>query len=124
MKSMRPMQLWVELATTPAQRERGLMDRTTESSMLFLFAQSMMTPFWNERTLLPLDIFFIDPSGTIVTRLAMQSITESQWPLEYRPTAPYVAALELPRGLVPREVTHLSLGPIDYPHNVAIVTLT
>ena len=120
---MKPMQLWVELATTPAQRERGLMDRTTESAMLFLFEQPMKTPFWNERTLLPLDIFFIDRAGRIVTRHTMQTITESRWPLEYRPSAPYVAALELPRGLVPAEATTISLGSIDERRGVAIVTL-
>ena len=120
---MKPMQLWVELASTPAQRERGLMDRTTESAMLFRFEQPMMTPFWNERTLLPLDIFFVDRSGTIVTRHAMQTITESRWPVEYAPSAPYVAALELPRGLVPREVTRLAVGPIDRLRGVAVVTL-
>ena len=117
------MQIAVEVARTPAQRERGLMDRTTEAGMLFLFDRPMLTPFWNERTLLPLDIFFIDRAGHIVTRQAMKTILESGLPLSYGPSAPYVAALELPRGLVPREATRVIVGPIDSRHAVATVTL-
>ena len=118
------MRIAVEVAVTLAQRERGLMDRTTEAGMLFLFDQPMLTPFWNERTLLPLDIFFIDPSGNVVTRHAMKTITESKQPLAYRSSVPYVAALELPRGLVPQEVTRIVSGPIDYHRAITVVTLT
>ena len=120
---MKPIQLAVEVAVTPAQREFGLMDRTTKTGMLFLFEQPMLTPFWNERTLLPLDIFFMDRAGTIVTRHAMQTITESKLPVAYRSASPYVVALELPRGLVPPQATRIILGPIDYRRAVAIVTL-
>lgn len=120
---MIPVQLVVEVAVAPEQRERGLMDRTTKTGMLFLFEQPMLTPFWNERTLLPLDIFFMDRAGNIVARHAMQTITESRLPVAYRSTAPYVAALELPRGLVPPKATRIILGPIDYGRAVAVVTL-
>ena len=121
---MKPLQFAVEVADTPATRERGLMDRTSSTGMLFLFEvpMSAAASFWNKRTLLPLDLFYIDTEGRVVARHAMRSIYESYGvPVQYPAGAPFVAALELPRGRAPANVRRILLGPRD--ETRAIVTL-
>ena len=52
----------VELARTPNERERGLMDRESlpqNSGMLFVFPIAASHTFWNQRTLIPLDLIWI-----------------------------------------------------------------
>ena len=121
---MIPLQFAVEVADTPAARECGLMDRTSSTGMLFLFEAPMpaSASFWNKRTLLPLDLFYIDAEGRVVARHAMRSIHESYGvPVQYLAGAPFVAALELPRGRAPANVRRILLGPRDGTR--AIVTL-
>lgn len=113
----------VEVAATPASHERGLMDRTASGGMLFLFDGMTRTPFWNARTLLPLDLFFIDRDGFVVTRHAMRTIVETQNVLTpYYASRPYAAALELPRGMAPF-VQMIQIKSIDRPRGTAVVTL-
>ena len=119
---MRPIQFAVEVAETPETHARGLMDRTSSTGMLFLFSSPTTSGFWNKRTLLPLDLFYIDRDGYVVTRHAMRSIYESYGvPVQYLAGAPYVAALELPRGRAPANVQHIFLGPRELTR--AVVTL-
>ena len=61
--------LLAELAATSAERERGLMQRTEiapDRGMLFLFNTSGFYSFWMYRTLIPLDIIWIDQDHRIV----------------------------------------------------------
>ena len=119
-----PLVVTVEVADTPAARERGLMDRTSTTGMLFLFDGQMpaAASFWNQRTLLPLDLFYIDAEGRVVARHAMRSIYESYgMPVQYPAGASFVAALELPRGRAPVDVQRVLVGPCDGAR--AIVTL-
>ena len=58
-----------ELATTPGQREIGLMFRTalpTGDGMLFVFEQPGQQCFWMKNTLIPLSVAFIADDGSVV----------------------------------------------------------
>lgn len=58
----------VEMATTEAQRQRGLMYRKQMGpyeGMLFDFHQEQPVSFWMKNTLIPLDMVFIAGDGTV-----------------------------------------------------------
>jgi uncharacterized membrane protein (UPF0127 family) len=60
----------LEIADTEAQRERGLMFRTSlapDAGMLFDYHQEQQAAFWMQNTLIPLDMIFIAADGTVKT---------------------------------------------------------
>src|SRR5690554_179888 len=74
--------LQVELAQTAAERRNGLMGRDVldpDAGMLFVYQdpQPPQSSFWMYRTLIPLDIAFIDNQGRIVALYTMQPCTSS-----------------------------------------------
>jgi len=61
-------QLALEVARTDAQRERGLMDRTSvapHTGMIFVFDRDQPVDFWMKNTLVPLDMIFVAAGGTV-----------------------------------------------------------
>ncbi len=59
----------VEIADTPFEHEKGLMNRTSldeSSGMLFIFSGDTKRSFWMKNTPLPLDMIFVDSGLTIV----------------------------------------------------------
>ncbi len=91
-------QFKVEIATTELDRSQGLMFRDSlpeDGGMLFLFNESAERSFWMRNTLIPLDIIFIKPDGTIHSIHAMakphdETVISSNGAVN--------AALEIPGG--------------------------
>lgn len=94
----------VEIAETPAQQERGLMNRSSlddDAGMVFVFFEESTGGFWMKNTLIPLSIAFFDAEGTIVDVLDMEPCEAD--PCEvYTPERPYFGALEVNQGAFER----------------------
>ncbi|WP_380875079.1 hypothetical protein ACFB49_03210 [Sphingomonas sp. DBB INV C78] len=88
----------VEMARTDAEQARGLMYRTElapDRGMLFPYDPPQPASFWMKNTLIPLDMIFIRPDGTIA-RIAENTVPES---LEPVPSGePVSAVLEIAGG--------------------------
>jgi len=72
----------VEVAATPQEQETGLMNRPTldpNHGMIFPHEPPRRASFWMKNTLIPLDIIFIRPDGSIV------NIAENTVPLSLEP---------------------------------------
>ena len=88
----------IELATTPDERERGLMYRKSlgaNAGMLFMYPDEEPVAFWMKNTLIPLDMLFIKADGQIV------HVARNAVPLDETPIAsgqPVRAVLEINGG--------------------------
>jgi hypothetical protein len=93
-----PVRFDVEVAADPASQALGLMYRTEmapNAGMLFDFHQPVTTAFWMKNTVIPLDIIFIRPNGTIST-IHADAVPYSTEPI---PSAePVQAVLEINGG--------------------------
>jgi uncharacterized membrane protein (UPF0127 family) len=89
----------VEIADTDAERQTGLMGRTTlagDAGMLFVFDQEQTLSFWMKDTLIPLSIAYIDAEGRIVDIQDMQPTDDI--PPQYVSAEPAQYALEVNQG--------------------------
>jgi uncharacterized membrane protein (UPF0127 family) len=71
-------QIDTQVASTPAQREIGLMlrkDMPMYEGMLFAFEQATVQCFWMKNTLIPLTAAFVADDGTIVNLADMKPQT-------------------------------------------------
>jgi uncharacterized membrane protein (UPF0127 family) len=99
----------VELATTPAQRGRGLMfrdDMAENAGMLFVYPAEQPIRMWMKNTLIPLDMLFVDGDGRII------NIAENTKPLSEAVVAsalPALGVVELNGGTARR----LGIAPGD-----------
>jgi uncharacterized membrane protein (UPF0127 family) len=73
----------VEVVDTPQTRARGLMHRESlprSAGMLFIYDAPTSPSFWMRNTLIPLDMLFIDPTGT-VTRVHHNAVPLDETPI-------------------------------------------
>lgn len=92
--------LAVEVADSPAEREQGLMGRTSlppDAGMVFRFDRPTTTAFVMRDTTIPLSIAFYDRRGTITRILDMDPCRAEPCRL-YLPRTAYVGALEVLQG--------------------------
>lgn len=113
--------LHLEVARTAADREYGLMNRTSlppHAGMIFVFAQDAPVDFWMKNTLLPLDMIWVASDGTVRQVDAniptvSPKLPDDQIPLESG-VGKYVIELSAGEaakdGIVPG--THLSLADV------------
>jgi uncharacterized membrane protein (UPF0127 family) len=106
--------LVVELAIKPEQHTLGLMERkhlADSSGMLFLYdsTQPDSSAYWMYRTLIPLDIAYIDSVGTIRSIRHMEPCRTvlAQGCPTYPAGAPFRAALEVNAGYFARHSVRL-----------------
>jgi uncharacterized membrane protein (UPF0127 family) len=95
--SIKGHKLMAEVATTEAERAKGLMNRFSlqpDHGMLFVFKQPQPQAFWMKNTYVPLSIAFVDAGGRILNIEDMAPRTENPHPS--RGLALY--ALEMRKG--------------------------
>lgn len=89
--------LAVEVASTDAQREMGMMYRRSlapDEGMLFVFPKERRLGFYMKNTYVPLSIAYIAANGRIVNIVHMEPLTKKDHPSRL----PVKYALEMPLG--------------------------
>ena len=92
----------VELAVTPEQLSLGLMYRRSlaaNAGMLFNYSRSQKVTMWMKNTLIPLDMVFIDATGT-VAHISERAVPQSVKMISSGVLV--IAVLELNGGTVAR----------------------
>jgi uncharacterized protein len=103
--SGRAIPITIEIAATSAERSRGLMERQTlapDAGMLFVYTSERQPDqsFWMYKTLIPLDIAYLDEQGVIRAIKQMPPCPPekaSECPT-YPAGVPYYQALEMNQG--------------------------
>jgi uncharacterized membrane protein (UPF0127 family) len=88
----------IEIADDESTREIGLMGRRSmeeRQGMLFIFNEEQPASFWMKNTIIPLDMFFINKLGEIVTICKNTTPFSEQ---SYSATAPALFVLEVNAG--------------------------
>ena len=107
-----PVEVRVEVADSPIERERGLMDRTSleaDAGIVFLFSDKgavVTDRFWMKDTRIPLSIAFWDADGSILAIHNMDPCTADPCPT-YGAPSPYVGALEVDQGFFDEHGIHV-----------------
>ena len=88
----------VEVARSTEEQATGLMNRSSlapDRGMIFPFDEQRQASFWMKNTLIPLDMIFVRPDGTIA------NIEANTVPMSLQPVysdGPVAAVLELAGG--------------------------
>ena len=94
----------VEIAETPVQRQFGLMHReslASEAGMVFLYPKETRGGFWMKNTLIPLSIAYFNGDGEILRILDMEPCKADPCPA-YDPQVAWRGALEVNKGAFAR----------------------
>jgi uncharacterized membrane protein (UPF0127 family) len=104
----------VDVAATPEQQETGLMfvkHLAPDHGMIFPYDPPQPVAFWMHNTLIPLDILYIRPDGTIARIANAKALDDTPLPSG----EPISAVLEIAGG----RAAQLGIGPndkVDWPH--------
>ncbi|MEX1228387.1 MAG: DUF192 domain-containing protein [Marinobacter sp.] len=104
MNDVQSIAIDIEVARSSEQRQQGLMGRTTlgkTDGMLFVYKDKRPPShtFWMRNTLIPLDIAFIDSSGTIRAINTMEPCSNDVLRCPTYPAgASFTLALEMNKG--------------------------
>ncbi len=89
----------IEYATTTAALEQGLSGRTNvpdDYGMLFVFSHDDAYGFWMKDMLVPIDIFWLDSNGRIVS--IARDVSPATYPSVFYPEVPARYVLETAAG--------------------------
>lgn len=92
----------MSVADTPEERNRGLMfvdEMSMGTGMLFVYDTPSFASFWMRNTLIPLDMLFAGPDGT-VTRIHANAVPLDETPIAGGENVQFV--LEINGGLAAR----------------------
>ena len=101
------VRLKVQIADTPALRERGLSDRSTLApfdGMLFIFNEP--STLWMKDMLFPLDIIWISPRGQVAD--ITENAQPDSYPRHFQSRTPAEFAVEVPSGFGRQH--HIGIG--------------
>lgn len=113
--------LTIEYATTTAARELGLGNRTSipdNYGMLFVFPKDDLYGFWMKDTLVPLDMFWLDSKGQVVS--VANDVAPSTYPHVFYPSVPARYVLETASGFA--RVHGITIGTRLLLKNLPIVS--
>jgi len=91
--------LRIDVASTTAERELGLGGRTAipnDYGMLFIFDRPDTYGFWMKDMQVPIDIFWLDGNGQVVSK--KEHVSPDTYPDVFYPTAPATSVLETRAG--------------------------
>jgi len=97
--SLKGTTLRVTLATTTADRERGLGGRTglaSDEGMLFVFDTDGLYAFWMKDMKFSIDMVWLSSDGTVV--YMAKNVSPDTYPAAFTPDTPARYVLELPAG--------------------------
>ncbi len=98
-------QVTLELAMTPEELAQGLMFRpklAENRGMLLIFNEERLPSIWMMNTLVPLDLVYLDSTGTVVDVITDAQPCPGEPCPRFTPKQPAKAVLEVPAGTAVR----------------------
>jgi uncharacterized protein len=103
------VQVAIEYARTPAEREQGLSGRTEipeNYGMLFVFEKPSTYAFWMKDMQVPIDIFWLDENKNVL--YFFENALPEKYPETYAPSEPALYVLETRAGFA--KANNISVG--------------